>query len=174
MRTRFTKVMVSVMAVMAAFAMISCGSQKAKEIKIASINPLTGEAATYGQSTKNGMELAVEEWNAAGGVLGRQIKLIVEDDKGDPAEGASVFTKVIEQDKVVAIVGGITSRVAVAGAPIAQAAKIPMLTPTATNEKVTLIGDYIYRSCFIDPFQGKVGAKFASEDLGIKNVGIIF
>lgn len=174
MRTRFTKVMVSVMAVMAAFAMISCGSQKAKEIKIASINPLTGEAATYGQSTKNGMELAVEEWNAAGGVLGKQVKLIVEDDKGDPAEGASVFTKVIEQDKVVAIVGGITSRVAVAGAPIAQAAKIPMLTPTATNEKVTLIGDYIYRSCFIDPFQGKVGAKFASEDLGIKNVGIIF
>ena len=173
MKTRLTK-MVPVMAVLVALAMASCGGGKSAEIKIGAVSPLTGEAATFGQSTKNGMELAVGEWNAAGGVLGKQIKLIVEDDKADPAEGASVFSKLIEQDKVVAIVGGITSRVALAGAPIAQAAKIPMVTPTATNEKVTQIGDYIYRSCFIDPFQGTVAAKFAMEGLSLKSVGVIF
>lgn len=172
MKTRFTK-MVSAVAALAALAMISCGGTS-NEIKIGAVSPLTGEAATFGLSTKNGMELAVAEWNAAGGLLGKQIKLIVEDDKGDPAEGASVFSKLIEQDKVVAIVGGITSRVALAGAPIAQAAKIPMMTPTATNEKVTQVGDYIYRSCFIDPFQGTVAAKFAVESLSAKNVAIIF
>ena len=173
MKSRGTMIVLAVMIV-AAFALTSCGGGKATEIKIGGISPLTGEAATFGQSTKNGMELAVEEWNAAGGVLGKQVKLIVEDDKGDPAEGAAVFSKLIEQDKVVAIVGGITSRVALAGAPIAQAAKVPMVTPTATNEKVTQVGDYIFRSCFIDPFQGSVMAKFAVQDLGILNAGVIF
>jgi len=173
MKSRGTMIVLAVMIV-AAFALTSCGGGTATEIKIGGISPLTGEAATFGQSTKNGMELAVEEWNAAGGVLGKQVKLIVEDDKGDPAEGAAVFSKLIEQDKVVAIVGGITSRVALAGAPIAQAAKVPMVTPTATNEKVTQVGDYIFRSCFIDPFQGSVMAKFAVQDLGILNAGVIF
>ncbi|MHB0897276.1 MAG: ABC transporter substrate-binding protein [Spirochaetales bacterium] len=173
MKARFAK-MVPMLAVLTALSLVSCGGGKSAEIKIGAVSPLTGEAATFGLSTKNGMELAVAEWNAAGGLLGKQIQLIVEDDKGDPAEGASVFSKLIQQDKVVAIVGGITSRVALAGAPIAQAAKIPMITPTATNEKVTQVGDYIYRSCFIDPFQGKVAAKFAIEGLQAKNVAIIF
>ncbi|MEN6364013.1 MAG: ABC transporter substrate-binding protein [Rectinema sp.] len=167
-------VVILAMAALVAVMMASCGGGKAAEIKIGAVSPLTGEAATFGLSTKNGMELAVEEWNAAGGLLGKQIKLIVEDDKGDPAEGAAVFSKLIEQDKVVAIVGGITSRVALAGAPIAQAAKVPMMTPTATNEKVTQIGDYIYRSCFIDPFQGTVAARFAFDDLGVRNAAVIF
>jgi len=173
MKSRGTMIVLAVM-VAAAFALTSCGGGKTSEIKIGGISPLTGEAATFGQSTKNGMSLAVEEWNAAGGVLGKQVKLIVEDDKGDPAEGAAVFSKLIEQDKVVAILGGITSRVALAGAPIAQAAKVPMMTPTATNEKVTQVGDYIFRSCFIDPFQGSVMAKFAVENLTLLNAGVIF
>ena len=163
-----------VMAVLAAVLMASCGGAKSAEIKIGAVSPLTGEAATFGLSTKNGMELAVEEWNAAGGLLGKKIKLIVEDDKGDPAEGAAVFSKLIQQDKVVAIVGGITSRVALAGAPIAQAAKVPMISPTATNEKVTQVGDYIFRSCFIDPFQGTVAARFAYNDLSIRKAAEIF
>ena len=96
MKSRGTMIVLAVMVV-AAFALTSCGGGKATEIKIGGISPLTGEAATFGQSTKNGMELAVEEWNAAGGVLGKQVKLIVEDDKGDPAEGAAVFSKLIEQ-----------------------------------------------------------------------------
>jgi len=161
-------------AALAVVLVVSCGGAKSAEIKIGAVSPLTGEAATFGLSTKNGMELAVEEWNANGGLLGKKIKLIVEDDKGDPAEGAAVFSKLIQQDKVVAIVGGITSRVALAGAPIAQAAKVPMISPTATNEKVTQVGDYIFRSCFIDPFQGTVAARFAYNDLSIRKASVIF
>jgi len=153
----------------------SCGGgASSKEIKIGGIGPVTGEAATFGISTKQGMELAVEEWNAKGGVLGKQVKLVFADDKGDPAEGATVYTKLIQQDKVVAIVGTVMSKVTLAGAPIAQAAKIPMITPTSTNEKVTQIGDYIYRACFIDPFQGTVGAKFSAGDLEAKTAAVIF
>lgn len=158
----------------AVMAFASCGPKKPAEIKIGNVNPVTGEAATFGASTKNGATLAAEEWNAAGGLLGKQIKLVYADDKGDPAEGAVVFTKLIQQDNVTAILGGITSRVALAGAPIAQAAKIPMLTPTATNEKVTQVGDYIFRSCFIDSFQGQVAAKFAATEFKATKAAIIY
>jgi len=169
----YTKVRTVAMSALVVLAMASCGGKSA-EIKIGSVNPLSGEAATYGTSTKNSVELATAEWNAAGGINGKQIKLIVEDDKADPAEGATVFRKLIEQDKVVAIIGGVTSRVALAAAPVANDAKIPLISPTATNEKVTQIGEYVFRSCFIDPFQGKVGAKYVAEDMGLKTAGIIF
>lgn len=172
MKKRILALAVAAALIAAVFS--SCGKKQAAEIKIGVVCPLSGEAATYGQSTKNGMELAAAEWNEAGGILGKQVKLIIEDDKADPAEGAAVFSKLIQQDKVVAIVGGITSRVALAGAPIAQSEKIPMITPTATNEKVTQVGDYVYRSCFIDPFQGKVAARFAREDLGAGTIGVIY
>lgn len=161
------------LVVLAALSLFACSPKKA-EIKIGSINPVTGEAATFGASTKNGATLAAEEWNKAGGVLGKQVKLVYADDKGDPAEGATVFTKLIQEVKVAAIVGGITSRVALAGAPIAQAAKVPMLSPTATNEKVTEAGDYVFRSCFIDSFQGRVAAKYAIEGFKAKTAAIIF
>lgn len=147
----------------------------AQDIKIGGIGPVTGEAATFGVSTKNGMTMAVEEWNAKGGVFNnRKVKLIFEDDKGDPAEGATVYTKLIQQDGVVAIVGTVMSKVSLAGAPICQAAGIPMISPTSTNEKVTLVGDYIFRACFIDPFQGTVGANFAYQDLKARNAAAIF
>lgn len=161
------------LVVLAALSLFAC-SPKKSEIKIGSINPVTGEAATFGASTKNGATLAAEEWNKAGGVLGKQVRLVYADDKGDPAEGATVFTKLIQEVKVVGIVGGITSRVALAGAPIAQAAKVPMLSPTATNEKVTEAGDYVFRSCFIDSFQGRVAAKYAIEGFKAKTAAIIF
>ena len=141
---------------------------------IGGMMPLTGDAATFGDSTKKGLQLAVDEWNAKGGVLGKQIKLVLADDKGNPAEGATVFTKLIQRDRVVAIVGSIMSKVTLAAAPIAQASKIPVITPTSTNVKVTQVGDYIYRACFIDPFQGTFGAKFAFNDLGAKVAGILF
>ena len=147
----------------------------AQDIKIGGVGPVTGEAATFGVSTKNGMTMAAEEWNAKGGVFnGRKVKLIFEDDKGDPAEGATVYTKLIQQDGVVAIVGTVMSKVTLAGAPIAQANGIPMISPTSTNEKVTLVGDYIFRACFIDPFQGTVGASFAYKDLKAKKAAAIF
>ena len=145
-----------------------------KEIKIGGLGPLTGEAATFGASTKNGYDMAVAEWNAKGGVLGKQVKLTFGDDKGDPAEGATVYTKLIEQDKSCAIVGTVMSKVSLAGAPICQNAKIPMIATSSTNPKVTQVGDYIFRTCFIDPFQGTVGAKFCFDDLKAKKAACIF
>jgi len=147
----------------------------AQDIKIGGIGPVTGEAATFGISTKNGMTMAVDEWNAKGGIFGgRKAKLIFEDDKGDPSEGAIVWNKLIQQDNVVAIVGTVMSKVSLVGAPICQAAGIPMISPTSTNEKVTLVGDYIFRACFIDPFQGTVGANFAYNDLKARSAAAIF
>jgi branched-chain amino acid transport system substrate-binding protein len=160
-------------ALVAGAVFSSCGSGGG-EITIGNINAVTGEAASYGVSTKNGATLAIKEANDAGGVLGKKIKLIYADDKGDPAEGAVVYTKLIQQNKVVAILGTTTSRSALAGAPICQDAKIPMITPTATSEKVTAVGDYIFRGCFIDSFQGTVAAKYVAGDLKAKTAGIIF
>ena len=161
--------------VAACIAVVATGCQKkVSEIKVGGIGPVTGEAATFGDSTKKGYFLAVDEWNAKGGINGKQIKLVFADDKGDAAEGATVFTKLIQQDKVVAIIGTVMSKVSLAGAPIAQAAKIPMISSSSTNEKVTQVGDYIFRACFIDPFQGTVGAKFAFEDLQAKQAAVIF
>jgi len=144
------------------------------EINLGGVAPLSGNAAGFGNYAKNGYELAVAEWNAKGGVLGKQIKLTVGDDKGDPAEGAAVFTKLIEQDKVSAIVGTVMSKVSLAGAPICQNARIPMIAPTSTNPQVTQVGDFIFRACFIDPYQGTVGAMFAYKDLKVKTAACIF
>ena len=163
----------AVLAVALAGTFLAC-DKNGKEIRIGGVGPLTGEAATFGVSTKNGYDMAVAEWNAKGGVLGKQVKLTFADDKGDPAEGATVFTKLIEQDKSVAIIGTVMSKVSLAGAPICQNAKIPMIATSSTNPKVTEVGDYIFRACFIDPFQGTVGAKFAFEDLKAKTAACIF
>jgi len=163
----------AVLAVALAGTFLAC-DKNGKEIRIGGVGPLTGEAATFGVSTKNGYDMAVAEWNAKGGVLGKQVKLTFADDKGDPAEGSTVFTKLIEQDKSVAIIGTVMSKVSLAGAPICQNAKIPMIATSSTNPKVTEVGDYIFRACFIDPFQGTVGAKFAFEDLKAKTAACIF
>jgi len=161
------------MAVLIAGTFVSC-DKNGKTFNLGAVAPATGEAATFGLASHNGTDLAVAEWNAKGGVLGKQVKLVFADDKGDPAEGATVFTKLIEQDKVSAIVGTVMSKVSLAGAPICQAAKIPMISPTSTNPKVTAVGDYIFRACFIDPFQGTVGAKFSYDELKAKKAACLF
>ncbi|HUX39868.1 MAG TPA: ABC transporter substrate-binding protein, partial [Rectinemataceae bacterium] len=143
-------------------------------IVIGAVGPISGPAAIFGVSTKNAYEMAIAEWNAKGGLLGKPIKLDFADDGGDPAEGATVYTKLIQQDEVVAIVGTVMSKVSLAGAPICQAAGIPMISPTSTNPKVTQVGDYIFRACFIDPFQGTVGAEFAYNTLNAKKAGVLF
>ena len=164
---RNVPIVIALACVMIVTIVASCG-KPTNEIRIGGVGPLTGEAATFGLSTQQGMQLAVAERNAAGGVLGKPVKLVFADDKGDPTEGATVYTKLIEQDRVCAIVGTVMSKVSLAGAPICQAARIPMISPTSTNPKVTEVGDYIFRACFIDPFQGTVGAKFAYNDLKTK------
>jgi branched-chain amino acid transport system substrate-binding protein len=165
--------LVAVFSLVLAGAFVSCGGGS-KYVTVGAVGPVTGAAATFGISTKNGDQLAVDEWNAKGGVLGKQIKEVFADDKGDPAEGATVYTKLIQQDKVCAIVGTVMSKVSLAGAPICQAAKIPMVATASTNPKVTEVGDYIFRACFIDPFQGTVGANFAYNNLKARKAALIY
>jgi branched-chain amino acid transport system substrate-binding protein len=126
-------------AIVLAGTFLAC-DKKPAEIKIGGVGPLTGEAATFGVSTKNGYEMAVADANAKGGILGKQVKLIFADDKGDPAEGATVYTKLIEQDKVTAIIGTVMSKVCLAGAPICQNAQIPNIVNTASFLNMIVFG----------------------------------
>jgi branched-chain amino acid transport system substrate-binding protein len=162
----------TLLAVAIAGGFLGCG--KSKEIVIGGIGPVTGDAATFGVSSRNGCEMAVNEWNAKGGVLGKQVKVLFNDDKGDPAEGATVCTKLIQQDKSVAIIGSVLSKVDLAAGPICQNAKVPMLVPSATNPRVTQVGDWIFRSCYIDTFQGLVCARFCLDTLKAKKAAIFF
>lgn len=143
------------------------------EIRIGQFGALSGEIATFGQTTDEGVRLAVEEINAAGGVKGRPIRLITEDDQSKPELAALVVQKLINSDRVHALVGEVASSNSLAAAPIAQRAKVPMVSPSSTNPKVTQVGDYIFRVCFIDPFQGQVMAKFARETLKAKTAAIL-
>src|SRR5688500_14298647 len=134
---------------------------------------LSGRTSSFGQSTKNGVEMAADEINKAGGVKGRQIQIITEDKQGDANKAATVTTKLINQDRVHALLGEVASSNSLAAAPKAQEAKIPMITPSSTNPRVTQVGDYIFRVCFIDPFQGEVMAKFAANTLNAKRAAIL-
>jgi branched-chain amino acid transport system substrate-binding protein len=135
---------------------------------------LTGDGASFGQSSREGTEMAVEHVNAAGGVLGgRSLRLLVEDDQSRPEEAANAVTKLITQDRVIAVLGEVASRRTLAAAPVAQRYQIPLITPASTNEKVTQVGDYVFRICFIDPFQGEVLAKFAYNDLKARRVAVL-
>lgn len=149
-------------------------AEAAKEVRIGIVAPITGEAATFGISTVNAAKLYFDKVNAAGGINGLMIKYIAEDDKGDPTEGANAYSKLIDQDRVSVIVGTVMSKVSLAGAPIAQNKGIPMISPTSTNPAVTLVGDYIFRACFIDPFQGFVAAKYAIDTLKSKTAAALY
>ena len=142
-------------------------------IKIGVYADLSGQTSSFGQSTKNGILMAVDEINKAGGVNGRQITTIIEDDQGQPAQAATVVTKLINQDRVHAVLGEVASTNTLAAAPVAQNARIPMITPSSTNPKVTQVGDYIFRVCFTDNFQGAVMAKFAANTLNAKTAAVL-
>jgi len=157
-----------------AFCIIfGCSRTSENEIVIGEYGSLTGSEATFGISASNGLKLAVEEINNSGGVLGKKIKLITYDDQGKPQEAQSVVQKLINKDKVVAIIGEVASSRSKAGALVCQSSKIPMVTPASTNPEVTAIGDYIFRVCFIDPFQATVMSKFAVNSLKVKKVAVL-
>ncbi len=144
------------------------------DIVVGMYGSLTGDGASFGQSSLEGTELAVEELNDAGGLLGgRQVRLLVEDDQSKPEEASNAVTKLITQDNVVAVLGEVASRRSLAAAPIAQRYQVPMITPASTNERVTQVGNYIFRVCFIDPFQGEVLAKFAYTDLKARRAAVL-
>ena len=162
-------------AVLAAlFAASSCSrGGSSGEILIGEYGSLTGTTATFGQSTDNGIKLAFDEINAAGGLLGKPVKVLVEDDRSQPEEATTAVTKLINQSKVVAMLGEVSSSRSLAAAPICQASKVPMISPSSTNPRVTQVGDYIFRVCFIDPFQAPVMARFATNTLKVKKVAIL-
>lgn len=142
-------------------------------IKIGEYGSLTGNNATFGISTKNGIELAMQEYNKAGGLLGKQIEVVVEDDRSLQQEATTSVQKLIDKDKVIAVLGEVASTSSIAGGQVCQDKKIPMISPSSTNPDVTKVGDYIFRVCFIDPYQGTVMAKFAANTLKVKKVAIL-
>jgi len=157
-------------------ACLACGGEKApqaKGIEIGFFGALTGPEATYALSSRNGARLAVDELNRAGGVLGERLDLVVEDDHNDPSEAASVVSKLITRNHVVALIGENASSRSLAAAPIAQTYQVPMVSPSSTNVEVTKKGDYIFRVCFIDSRQGKALALFARRKLHAATAAVL-
>lgn len=180
MKKGFLKVAaVSLLTVLMAATVAGCGGSSDKEIKIGLLNEMTGGNATIGSAAANGAKLAIKEINANGGLLGKQIKAVVADNKSEPSEAANAMTKLLTQDRVVAVTGTFSSSNAIAAASVAEANKKPYLVAGATNPKVTVdektktVKKFIYRVCFIDPFQGTVAANFASNDLKVKKAAML-
>jgi branched-chain amino acid transport system substrate-binding protein len=156
-----------------ALAATSAALTAQETIKVGEFACLTGKDATFGQSQHKGILLALEELNAAGGVLGKKIELISEDNQSKPGESATAAKKLLSREKVIALLGEVTSGRTLEVAPLAQGAKIPLIATGATNPAVTQRGDYVFRVCFIDDFQGTVMAKFALNDLKAKKVATL-
>lgn len=156
----------------------SSSSGTPDEIRIGVVCPISGQSAIAGKYIMNGIELIAEQLEKEGGleVKGKKIpvKFLYEDNEAKPDVTANVYRKLIDQDKVIAIVGPDMSKCILAGGPIAQAAKIPAIGTFTTNEKVTQIGDFLFRACFIDSFQGRVMAQYAAETLGAKTAAILY
>lgn len=164
----------SIILAMALLVLVGAASYGAEEIKIGLITSTTGDTATFGISVRNAALLWERQVNARGGILGRQVKIYAEDDKGQPSDAANAALKLINQTKVPVIIGAVTSNCTLAAGPIAQANKVPLLTPTSTNVTVTQIGKYVFRSCFLDPLQGQVMGKFAVQTLKASTAAMLY
>ena len=149
-------------------------AKKESTIKIGGIAPLSGAVAVYGVECKNGIELAIEEINAAGGINGQKVEFICEDDEGDAAKSVSAYKKLVTRDRTKIIIGSLTSGCTIAVTAQAQANKVLQIAPAATAVAVTDAGNYIFRTCFTDPFQGRVGGKFAADNLKAKKAAILY
>lgn len=176
-----SKKLFALFLVMALFvtAFTGCGGGSATTeeegpIKIGTIMPISGPVAAYGTQSRDAILLAVEEINAAGGVLGRPLEVIVEDDEANPEKTKNAFTKLVTNDGVIGIIGALTSKCSLAITADAQARQILMISPSSTNDTVTDAGDYIFRACYNDSFQGQVVAQYAFETLGAVNAAILF
>ncbi|GHU41008.1 amino acid-binding protein [Spirochaetia bacterium] len=156
-------------------ALLAAGCKaKSDTIKVGGIFPLSGPVAVYGVEARNGILLALDEINAKGGILGKQVELISEDDEGNAEKTVNAYNKLTAKDKVKTIIGSLTSGCTIAITSKAQAQKVVLIAPAATAESVTDAGDYIFRACFIDPFQGTVGGLFAVENLGAKRAAVLY
>src|SRR5271165_1639085 len=160
-------------AAVAAAALLACPLFSQETIRIGEYASLTGKEAAFGQSSHKGTLLAIERINAAGGVLGRRLELFTEDNQSKQGESATIVKKLISRDKVVGILGEVASMRSLEAAPICQAYRVPMISPSSTNPRVTEIGSYIFRVCFTDRFQGQVLARFAKDTLKIRRVAVL-
>jgi branched-chain amino acid transport system substrate-binding protein len=143
------------------------------DILIGEYSSLTGLQGTFGTSTHQGIIMAADEVNAAGGINGRKVKILTEDDQSKPEEAATAVSKLISQNSVVAVLGEVASSASLAAAPICQSNKVPMITPSSTNPEVTKKGDYIFRMCFTDDYQGPSMADYTAKQLGVKTAAIL-
>jgi branched-chain amino acid transport system substrate-binding protein len=164
--------------ILAVLAMVSYSEAGEAGIKVAILAPLSGPVPTFGVMTRDGALLAIDEWNAKGGVLGKKITPVVEDSQCTPDPAVNAANKVIDQDKVKYIVGEVCSKASIPVSEIANSKKVVQISPTSTNPDVTVgkdgkVKQYIFRACFIDPFQGQVGAKFALGTLKAKTAFIM-
>ena len=149
------------------------GGPDRSPIRIGYYGDLSGPTFNFGESAKNGVLMAADEINQAGGINGRKIDVVIEDDQGKPGLAAASISKLVQAGKVIAVIAGGTSNNSRAAAPKAQAAKVPLIAPSSTDPQVTQVGDYIFRTCFIDAFQGEVMAKFATNTLKAKKAAIL-
>ncbi len=163
----------TIFAAAALLGLAGCQKQDDSVIRVGEYASLTGKEAAFGQSSHKGTLLAIEELNAAGGLLGKKVELHTEDDASTQGQPATIVKKLISRDKVIAVLGEATSSRSLEAAPICQSDRIPMISPAATNPSVTAVGPYVFRVCFIDPFQGAVMAKFAKDRLGLHKVAVL-
>jgi len=170
MKKILTLLIVALCATMA----FAAGAKETDTYSIGAIFPLSGPVAFYGNESRDGGLLAIEQVNAAGGLLGKKIVLLSEDDEGNAEKSVNAFTKLTTRDKVSIIIGSSTSGPTQAMTTLAQRGKVVLISPSATNTEVTKAGDFIFRACFIDPFQGVVGADFAYGTLGSRRAAILY
>lgn len=165
-----------VMTILVALSLaVGCNRRESGDgIKVGLFGSETGLTATFGVSCKEGAMLALDEINARGGVLGKKIIVISEDDQSKPEEARTAAEKLINRDGVVAVVGEVASSRTLAAAPVAQAARIPLLSPASTNPKVTQVGEWVFRACFTDAFQSQAMAKFAMEQLKAARIAVLY
>jgi branched-chain amino acid transport system substrate-binding protein len=176
MEDNMKKVWIPIIVAIVALATIipiSC-KKEPKEIKIGAILPLTGDAAKYGEASKNAIALFIDELNASGGIKGKKIKVIYEDDQADPKLGVSAFQKLVTTDKVPVIIGPLPSSVTLAIAPLAEKSKVVILSPASSSPAITNAGDYIFRTVASDLLEGTALANFVYNELKLKKVAIIY
>lgn len=155
-------------------SLAGCSKKESNTIKVGGIAPLSGAVAVYGVECKNGIDLAIEEINAAGGIDGKALEFVCEDDEGSPDKTVNAFKKLIAKDGVKFVIGSLTSGCTQAVTTLSQASKVLQIAPAATAPAITDAGNYVFRACFIDPFQGTVGGKFAYNNIGARKAAILY
>jgi len=171
MKNRF---LIRLLIFVCCFVSLVCASCAKKIFTVGAFFPMSGPLGYFGNESKDGVMMAIDKINAEGGLLGSNLVLVCEDDEGNPDKAVKVFTKLMEKDKVSIVIGSSISGTTIPVSPLAQQNKVILISPTATNIAVTQPGDYIFRACFIDPFQGVVGAEFAYNTLGNRRAAILY